>query len=282
MASEAKRDSTSEMNRRYSTFLKNMIDRRFESNADFPKINFYLAKLSTRLKVPIDLDSVKMSFCTAMYRAARETYNRLSEWPAKKSEASDFLSKLKILENLLKELKKFDPERLSEVLTNLPAEIKQYEAHGDRFEEYSWEDVHLRVENEAEELIGLLMQAERGLQSYLADNILPKYVQTQSNRRDNFTYALVHEAASIWRQSIRPDLVRRRDRRDFVGLLGAALDAFGYPRTKEQSDDVWLYQRIPKIYRGARRSAAVIADPARYLPLPGGLIIGATTISARP
>jgi hypothetical protein len=222
-----------------------MIDRKFESNhPHFRKLSLYLAKLSMRLNVPVDLDSVKTSFCDAMYRAARETFNRLSDWPAKKSEASDFLSKLKILDNLLKELTKFDPERLSEVLTNLPAEITQYEAHGDRSEEYRWEDISERVFDEVEELVELLMRAERGLQSYLADNILPEYVQTQTNRRDNFTYALVHEAASIWRQSIRPDLVRRRDRRDFVGLLGAALDAFGYPRTKEQSDDGWLYQRI--------------------------------------
>jgi hypothetical protein len=221
VASEAKRGSTSEMNRRYSTFLKNMIDRNFESNADFRKLSLYLAILSSRLKVPVDLDSVRMSFCDAMYRAAHETFSRLNEWPAKKSKASEFLSKLNILESLLSELRKFDPLRLSDVL--MPVDIERYEAEGDN----RWEAIHERVFDETEELVELLMQAEGGLRSYLDVTILPKYVQSQSNRRDNFTYALVHEAASIWKQSIRSDLVRRRDRRDFVGLLGAALDAFG-------------------------------------------------------
>jgi hypothetical protein len=245
VATEAERGSTSKINRRYSAFLKNMVDRKFEANADFRKLSLYLAKLSSRLKVPVHLESVKMSFCEAMHQAARETSDRLSEWPTKKSEARDYLSKLKTLETLLSELGNFDPIRLSEVLTILPPENWENESHDNRFKAFSWENiVEEQVFVEAEELAELLTQTERGVKNYLADNILPKYVGNRYNRRDTFTYALVHVAASIWRGNIRPDLIKRRDRRNFVGLLGVALDSFGYPRSKEQADDAWLYHRV--------------------------------------
>jgi hypothetical protein len=179
-----------------------------------------------------------------MYRAANRGIHSLEQWPARKSEAKVFLAKLKALKASLSEFEKFEPDPLSDLLINFPEEHRQRLKHGDRFENYCWENVHEATYLETEGSIELLKQAENRLSNYLEDNFLPKYAVR--NRTDDFIRTLVHETADIWRRHIRPALVRRRDRQYFVGLLGAALDDFGYPRTEAKLDDVWLYDRVGK------------------------------------
>jgi hypothetical protein len=236
---EAGRNSRSKTNKRYSKFLRVADDQNFETN--FRRLDDVLTRLSGRSKYEIDRNLVKTAVRKAILNAAHADILRSEERPAKKAIAKQFLSKLDTLKDTLSYFRKFDIDSFPmEVLNNLSAERRHYETYRDHASRE--ESIHEAVIFETERIVEFLIQAEMLLSDYLKENVLQ--TSNSSNRTDIFIRSLVFQVAEIWRRHIRPTLLRRRDRKTLVSLIGAALDDFGYPRSEAQENDVWLYDRV--------------------------------------
>ena len=80
------------------------------------KLDGYLNKLASRLQTTIDIVSVRKQLAYAAVDAARYEVNARDEFPKWQVEASDFLSKLKMLQQCIRDLSRFDPMHLAEVI----------------------------------------------------------------------------------------------------------------------------------------------------------------------
>lgn len=217
---------------RFLTFLQSLDRVEFDTCSSPLKLDHYILSLSSRLQMQIDIGSVRGGLRSAAVRAARYEIYLRREFPAWKSQADDFLSRLKALRVALNDFRAFAPDHLSEVLINL--------AEDDRSPAKACE----RVELETSTLLEFLGKVDIRLLSFLEVNVLPEY-ELPSNRADYFIREFAKLSAEAWRKCIRPSLETKRDRSDYVGLLGTALDEFGYPRVGDQvNSDVWLYQRV--------------------------------------
>ncbi len=198
------------------------------------QLDDYLRKLSDRLKRPIDTVAARKAIAGAAVGAARYEIHEREEFPKKSQEATEFLAKLEAILASFRELRKIDPGRLSEVL--IP--IDESDGSDPAADE---EQVEIRTSA----LKSAFQAMEVRLESYLETNVLPTYA-TPSNKTDCFIRKFVENAADAWRKFINKSLDRTH-RGDFAGLVGTALDDFGFRRIGIQvgSDD-WLYQRIGK------------------------------------
>lgn len=198
------------------------------------QLDGYLRKLSDRSRRPIEVVSVRKAMAYAVISAARYEIEERKEFPKKVQEASEFLAKLKGLRASFCELKEIDARRLSEVVVPIDESDGSDPAGNEEL-----------VEIRTEALKGALRLMEIHLGSYVEANALPSYA-TPSNKTDCFISRFVENAAGVWRKFIDKSL-DRSDRSNFAGLIGTALDDFGFRRVGIQvgSDD-WLYQRIGK------------------------------------
>jgi len=200
------------------------------------KIDFYLETLAKRREVKFDVLRLRWKLWRSAYVASfRDQYER-KEKPALRADAVAWLQSLENVQAQLRELS-IRPDDVAQVMVYTPDQADEQSPGFDQ------EQV---IEKDTRELLDFLSEVEGRIGSYLSRNWLPS-VGSRGNRTDHFIRTFAEMSAIAWRSTITPELLRSRDRSDFVGIMGCTLDDLGYPRVGIQAgSDDWLYQRVGK------------------------------------
>lgn len=214
-----------------STFYRQVRD--FDVSAPLGrwKLDNHLLALGERRQVQFCVVTMRRRLWRAAYVASLNDAFERNEKPVLAAEASEFVAKLQVIETALSRLRA-RPENLAQVLWHIPDAGRAMPSH----------EQHEAIEASTRALMSVLAEAEAKIRTYQHENILPR-----RSGRSPFIRIFAETSAIAWRSSVAPELQRKRDRGDFVGMMGAALDQFGYPRDGIQvgSDD-WLYERVGK------------------------------------
>jgi hypothetical protein len=194
------------------------------------KLDDHLERLSVRRRTTFDTASLKWRIWRSAYMASWHHRWVHQQRPEYVLMAERFLATLDRLMSEMVSLR-VDPDVFAMVAENasLPSwpSYKQEAAVG----------------SETRSLLANLRATEDQVRSYLNRHFIED--SPSSNAADHFVRCFAETTAIAWRAAVSPKLERTRDRGDFVGILGVALDDFGYPRSgKQLNSDRWIYDRV--------------------------------------